>query len=107
MRFEIARDAGTIALEGRFEGGDGAGHFTFTPRPDYVQDLRQQGYGTLDDEKVFSLATHDVSRGFIRELGQLGYTRLPLDDLLNLRIHGASPELSEIQLGPTPARTSS
>ena len=36
VRFEMARDAGTITFEGRFEAGDGAGHFTFAANPDYV-----------------------------------------------------------------------
>ena len=92
VRFDMARDAGTITFEGRFDAGDGAGHFTFAANPDYVQDMKRQGYDGLDEEKVFSLAIHDVSRTFIRELGTLGYTRVPLDDLVNLRIHGASPE---------------
>ena len=89
VRFDLVRDAGTLAFEGRFEDGDGAGHFTFTASPEYLQEMRKQGYDGIDEEKVFSLATHDVSRAFIRELAALGYTRLPLDELLNLRIHGA------------------
>ena len=33
-----------------------------------------------------------MSRAFIDELAALGYERVPLDDLVALRIHGASPE---------------
>jgi hypothetical protein len=92
VHFEVVRDAGTIACEGRFDDGSGAGHFTFVANPEYLQDMRKQGYGAMDEEKVFSLAIHDVSRGFIRDLAALGYTRLDLDALVNLRIHGASPD---------------
>ena len=33
VRFDLVRDAGTMAFEGRFDDGDGAGHFTFTADP--------------------------------------------------------------------------
>jgi hypothetical protein len=91
VRFELVRDAGTVACEGRFDGGDGAGHFTFAPSAEYVQVMRKQGYDGIDEEQAFTLAMHDVSRDFIRDLASLGYTRLPLDELVSLRIHGASP----------------
>jgi hypothetical protein len=88
-RFEIVRDAGTITAEGRFRRGEGAGHFTFAPSADYVRALQAMGYERLED-KVFSLALHDVSRAFIGELDALGYTRVALDDLVSMRIHGAT-----------------
>jgi len=98
VRFDLVRDAGTIACEGRFDNGDGAGHFTFTPNPEYLEEMRKQGYDGIDEEKAFSLAMHDVSRQFIRDLTSLGYPRLSLDDLVNLRIHGAGPDfIRELQ----------
>jgi hypothetical protein len=92
VRFELRRDAGTVSFDGRFDGGEGAGHFAFAPNPEYVQWLRGQGYGEADEDKLFSLAVHDVSRSFVSALADLGYRRLPLDSLVKLRIHGASPE---------------
>ncbi len=50
------------------------------------------GYRTGDEDDVFSLAVHDVSRTFIRDLDALGYEHLPLEDLVSMRIHGAGPE---------------
>ena len=93
VRFELLRDAGTLAFEGRFQQGDGAGHFRFAPSAEYVESMRRMGYQGLDEEKVFSLAVHDVSRTLIHELAGLGYERVALDDLIKMRIHGASPEL--------------
>src|ERR1700730_2168198 len=43
VRFEIARDAGTLACEGYFRGGKGAGTFTFTPSASFVSEMRSLG----------------------------------------------------------------
>jgi hypothetical protein len=92
VHFELARDAGTVRFEGRFVDGAGAGHFTFTPSAEFAAEMRARGWGSLDAEKLFSLAVHDVSRPFLRELSALGYDRLTLDQAVSLRIHGATPE---------------
>jgi hypothetical protein len=90
--FALARDAGTLAFEGRFRAGEGAGHYTFSPSQEYLVAMARLGYGDLDAERVYSLAVHDVSRAFIRELDGLGYGRLAMDQLVSMRIHGAGPE---------------
>jgi len=46
----------------------------------------------IDEEKAFSLAMHDVSRQFIRDLTSLGFTRaFPSTSWSTCAIHGASP----------------
>ena len=90
VRFQWKRDAGSFAFDGRFEKGDGAGHFSFTPSAAYIAELRSRGYGDIDEEKALMLAIHDVSRALIAELAGLGYKRLSLDQLVSMRIHGAS-----------------
>jgi len=91
VTFALERDAGQLAFEGTFRRGEGAGHFTFTPRAEFVAAMRELGYGTLDDEKLYSMAVLDVSRELVRELDKLGYSRLDVDQLLSMRIHGADP----------------
>ena len=90
VSFTLERDAGRFAFDGTFRRGEGAGHFTFTARPEFVTAMRGLGY-VLDDEKLYSMGVLDVSREFVRQLDALGYSRLELDDLLSLRIHGADP----------------
>src|SRR2546427_6523487 len=90
VSFTLERDAGRFSFDGSFRRGEGAGHFTFAPRPEFVAAMLGLGYA-LDDEKVYSMAVLDVSREFVRQLDALGYSRLGLDDLLSLRIHGADP----------------
>src|SRR5712692_7518393 len=90
VSFTLERDAGRFSFDGTFRRGEGAGHFTFMARPEFVAAMRGLGYA-LDDEKLYSMGVLDVSREFVRQLDALGYSRLELDDLLSLRIHGADP----------------
>lgn len=91
VRFELVRDAGSFAFEGSFVAGDGAGHFSFTPSAAYRDELRKMGYGSPSPSEAFTLATHDVSRAFIRDLAGLGYTKLALEELMSMAIHGVTP----------------
>jgi hypothetical protein len=52
VSFSMERDAGRFAFEGTFRRGAGAGHFTFTARPEFVAAMQQLGYTGLDDEKI-------------------------------------------------------
>jgi hypothetical protein len=91
--FRMIREAGTLHFTGTFQHGDGAGRFTFEPNPAYASTLRSLGVAAsdLDDERLFTLAVHDVSSSFIKEMQSLGY-RDDLDQYVAFRIHGATPE---------------
>jgi hypothetical protein len=91
--FRMIRDAGTMHFTGTFQHGDGVGRFTFEPNPAYASTLRSLGVAAsdLDDEHLFTLAVHDVSSSFIKEMQSLGY-REDLDQYVAFRIHGATPE---------------
>ena len=94
MQFAFKHDAGTIDFNGTFENGEGVGRFAFTPNPSYPQSLRSLGVSSdkpLDDERLFSLAMHDISIAFIREMQSLGYKE-SLERYIAFRIHGVSPE---------------
>jgi hypothetical protein len=89
-KFEMLRDAGSLACEGSFRNGGGGGTFVFTPSADYVSALHSLGYNGLDGERLFELAVHNVSRAYLRDLDENGYHHLPLDQVIQLRIHGVS-----------------
>jgi hypothetical protein len=91
VRFDLARDAGTLRFEGRFQSGAGAGNFIFVPSAAYLSAMRSLGYQGIDADKVYTLAALDVGRSFVAELAALGYPGLPIDQLVALRIHGADP----------------
>lgn len=123
VHFALNREAGAIDFNGSFEAGEGVGRFVFTPNPSYAATLRSLGVQSdeaFDDDRLFSLAMHDVSTAFIRdmqslgyhedlqsyvrfrihgvttdfvrELRSLGYDKLSAEDLVRFRIHGVSPQ---------------
>jgi hypothetical protein len=93
VEFRMLRDAGTLHFTGTFVRGDGVGRFTFEPNGAYAATLRSLGIsaGELDDDKLFSLAVHDISSAFIKEMQTLGYKE-DLDQYVAFRIHGASAQ---------------
>jgi hypothetical protein len=93
-QFQLVRDAGTFDFNGTFNDGDGVGRFTFTPDAGYAGKLRSIGVAVdsdLTDERLFSLALHDVSTDFIGDMRALGYNE-SLSKYIAFRIHGATPE---------------
>lgn len=93
IRIELRREAGTIVLTGDVRRRRAFGIFDFTPNADYARQVGAAvGRKELTTERLFALAVHDVSRGFIKQLEALGYKDLDLDDLLAMRIHRVTPE---------------
>lgn len=64
--FQLTREAGTFRFEGRFAGGEGAGHFQFEPSESYAQAMAGLGYPKLTPEDQFKLALFDIHREFVR-----------------------------------------
>jgi hypothetical protein len=102
VNFELRREAGTIAFEGVFKNGEGAGHFTFTPSSTYETSLRALGLSTDelnhrrddDDDPLFQLAMCDVSSAFIRDMRAAGY-RESFETYISMRIFRVTPQLVE------------
>ena len=91
VKFDLRREAGSLAFEGSFRHGRGAGLFTFTPRDAYPGEMRGLGY--TDDLPIwrrFQLALHDVGPKYIRDLKGEGYGTLTLDQVQRAKTHGVS-----------------
>jgi len=92
-RFELVRDAGTFHFEGYLQNGGGGGTFTFTSNPNFEAEMRSLGYGSaLSDEKVFTMAIHDVSAAYVREMQSLGIRPSSTDQLITMRIHNVTTD---------------
>jgi hypothetical protein len=100
VQFALRREAGTIAFDGTFRGGNGAGQFTFTPHRTYAATLRQlgleldldkHGQKRSEEEELFTLAVLDVSTDFIRSLQAEGY-KVTLSKYVEMRIFNVTPE---------------
>jgi len=90
VRFQLVRDAGTVAFEGLIRDGRGAGTFSFTPDTGWQRDMAGFGYDDLSDKQVFSAAIHDISTAYVQDLQRLGYTGLAENHLFSFAIHGVS-----------------
>src|SRR5215813_6525060 len=90
VQFTLQREAGTIFFDGLFKDGRGVGDFRFEPNTGFIGVMRGLGYENLSTEKLFSMASLDVSTSYINELKSLGYDQLPLDQLFGLRALGVT-----------------
>jgi len=102
VQFAMNREAGTIAFEGTFRKGKGAGQIEFTPNPAFPDAVRRLGVEfdlgedrrhreRDEDEWLFMLALNDVSTTFIRAMQAEGY-KVSLEKYLTMRIFDITPE---------------
>jgi hypothetical protein len=85
VHFTITRDAGKIECEGFLNNGVGAGIFHFQPDPGYAGEMHQLGF-SVDEEKQYSMAVHDVSLEFARQMRNEHLSDLDTDKLIAFRI---------------------
>lgn len=101
VKFEMRREAGTATFEGTFRNGKGAGQFTFTGDRNYINAVRALGVefdldgkrkrDRSEEEELFSLALHDVSTAFIKQMQAEGF-KVSLEKYLTMRIFDITPE---------------
>ena len=87
-QFELRRSAGTIAFDGRFANGTGAGHYRFTPNETFLRDMDALGYRDFSDQQLLVFAAHDFSPQTIRDLRSLGYqlTQREVEEIAIFRV---------------------
>src|SRR5580692_5015089 len=85
VHFTITRDAGRIECEGFLNNGEGAGIFHFQPDPNYPGEMRKLDF-SVDEEKQYSMAVHDVSLEFARQMRSEHLSDLDADKLVAFRI---------------------
>src|SRR5258708_1243527 len=54
-RFQMVRDAGTLACEGYFKQGNGAGTFTFSQDSGFMSEMRKLAYPGRNPDRLFSM----------------------------------------------------
>src|SRR6266849_1636687 len=93
IKFDLHREAGTLAFEGAFRDGRGAGLFRFSPRVQYTVEMKTLGYNEdLPPWRRFQLAIHDVGPKYVKELKTEGYDKLSLDQIQRAKTHGVTIE---------------
>ena len=91
-RFELVREAGTFACEGYFKAGNGAGTFLFRADPGFLQQMRALGFLDINENRLFSMAVHDVGPRYAAEIRTTGITVSTAAQLVAMRIHGVTVE---------------
>ena len=91
VRFALRREAGTLGFEGAFRDGRGAGLFTFTPRPQYADEMTRLGFSEeLPLWRRYQLAVQDVGPRYINALKAEGFANLTLDQVSRSKNHGVT-----------------
>ncbi|HSP35983.1 MAG TPA: hypothetical protein VLU46_16855 [Thermoanaerobaculia bacterium] len=97
VNFQLRREAGSIAFEGTFKNGIGAGQFTFTPSSDYAATLRSLGVTFRKDgddpvdRNLLTMTLLDVSTAYIRSMQAEGF-RETAEKYVEMRIFKVTPE---------------
>jgi uncharacterized protein (UPF0335 family) len=91
VNFNVIREAGTLACEGYFREGKGAGFWTFTPNGSFLAAMRERGYGDLTGEDAFRAAMNKLTMSFIEDLKSAGYDHIEFKHLLRAASHGVTP----------------
>jgi beta-lactamase regulating signal transducer with metallopeptidase domain len=88
IRFDVSREAGTLAIEGTLKSGAGSGTFTFTPSQTFIAGLTARGFARPTTQQLFALAQNDIGIAFIDELAAQKYAQPEMSDLVRAAHHG-------------------
>ncbi len=85
--FRMDREAGTMVFQGKFEGNDGEGQYTFTEKPEFRAYLQQEGFSDVPDELMVHFFLADISKAWFAYLKQNGYTKITEEELEAAAVH--------------------
>jgi beta-lactamase regulating signal transducer with metallopeptidase domain len=71
VHFELRRSAGTVHLQGDYDGKRGQGTFTFAGDPGFAQEIGR----STSDPRLLELAAYGIPLSYVREMRELGYAR--------------------------------
>ncbi len=87
VKFQLSREAGTISLEGFFQGGRGAGLWTFSPNPSFASAMQSRGFGSLTEEDMLRATFNGVTSKYADEIKGAGYEQLTFAQLMRASNH--------------------
>lgn len=90
VKFTVRRDAGTFTFEGMMRNGVGAGTFSYSPNPNFPEELAKRGFTRPTPSEQYQLARHDVGFAFLDELNRQGYARPQTPELVRAGQHGVN-----------------
>jgi BlaR1 peptidase M56 len=82
--FTVVREAGTLFLNGVFDGDEGFGHYSFKENTDFQHYLEKIGVTGVTDRRMFGVFFANVTKRYIDDLTQAGYSQLSINNLIGL-----------------------
>lgn len=92
VNFRLAREAGTLSCEGFFQGGRGAGLWTFTPNASFASSMASRGFANLTEEDMLRAVFNNVTTRYADEIKAAGYDQLTFNQLARAAGHEISVE---------------
>lgn len=85
VNFRIAREAGTVECEGRFNDSKGEGTFKFFANQSFSDAMQNRGF-SFNDEKLFAATFLNLTVAFVDDVKSSGFKNLTVEDLFKAKI---------------------
>jgi hypothetical protein len=80
--FTLTREAGTITFNGKFDGGQGYGHYKFKASTEFKNTLANYGIKGVEEGDEFAFFIINIRKDYITMLESNGYKHLTKDELI-------------------------
>jgi hypothetical protein len=78
----LKREAGTMALTGKFEDGKGMGHYQFTPSGDFRKSMEKEGIDNIEDRDMIAFFFINLKQSYVQMLKKRGFSDLSKNDVI-------------------------
>ncbi|RYU89348.1 M56 family metallopeptidase [Mucilaginibacter terrigena] len=90
--FKLIREAGTMNLNGKFDGNTGSGHYKFTGNPGYYKYMESQGITGIDKNDELAFFMINIKKEFVAMLQRKGFKNVSKNDLIALAALGVNEQ---------------
>ena len=92
MRVSVAREAGSLEIQGILNDRTGSGTFRFVPSDTFIAGLTRRGFNRPTAQQLFALAQNDIGIAFVDELAAQKYERPDIETLVRASHHGVATD---------------
>src|SRR5260370_35987096 len=82
--FTLKREAGTMLFNGKFDGDQGYGHYKFTANKEFSDYLSKEGITGIDDNDRFAFFAINITKEYVEMLKENGYGHISKNELISM-----------------------